>query len=1209
MAWTKEQLAAISTYDKNLLVAAAAGSGKTSVLVERLIRRVLDETQDFQIDQALVVTFTNAAAAEMRQRIGAAIAEELKKRPSPRLERQLVLLNAASISTLHAFCQTVIRQNFHLLDLDPKFRLANPQEADLLKRDVLETLFEEKYADGDAGFLTFVDHYGNERGDEELYEIVLSLYEFAQSQPDPNHWIGRLPEKFDAPENATLDETQWAELLKGRLGLLFAECRQETAALLENASAAGFDFYAPVLAGDLEIFDGLLEKLPGAWDELGKTVRAVKFASMRAPKETDEELKAQFSKRRARIKEEFKAMKEAYFVSDGAQFLADLREVRPMMETICQLTADFSAAFSAAKKAKAIVDFSDLEHFCLQILKDGDGLSPSPAAKALQKKYKEIMVDEYQDVNDVQEAILTLVRSPRPNLFLVGDVKQSVYRFRLAEPELFLEKYRAYPNSGETFARIDLARNFRSRANVLAAINFLFARTMTPDVTELAYGEAERLNPGPDYPEAGRSTVAGPVELHLLDRAASGDDASGNEDLRGFALEAQYAASRIRAMMEEGAAVFDKEKKQYRPLAYRDIVVLLRSVRHKADILLEALRANDIPAYASADAGYFQETEIRVMLALLSVVDNPRQDIPLASALHSPIFGFSAESLAQIRLHCPQEDLFAALCGAAEDTADLPAEIRAASSAFLAKLTAWRNLARRRSVPDLVWQIYRDTGYYDYVGAMPGGALRQANLRMLYDRARQYETTNFRGLFRFLRFIERMRGMGTDLSVARTLGENEDVVRIMSIHKSKGLEFPVAFVCDLGKQFNMQDTSSALLIHKKLGLGPFVTSVDPNLRYPTIARRAIAQRLIQESKAEELRVLYVALTRAREKLVLIGSVKDLKASAAVWLRNSGAPEAPLPDYVVAGAKSYLDWICPALARHPDAAALRAYGDFAGETGAFSDDASRWRIETPPASAVAPPKKRADDETGWIEALKNGEPLPPSEEAEWVNKTLGWQYPSRGLGGVPAKLSVTEMKRRFELIDEMSAPLQSVQKISARPRFLQAKTKMTGAEYGTLMHSVMQHIDLRAGLAPDGIKRQLEAFARNEIILPEHLELIDVRGVCDFFQSEIGQRMQNSPNVRREMPFSVMLEAKRFYPEVQDKSERIFVQGIVDALFDEADGMVLVDYKTDRDKSAAEIAERYRLQLDIYAEAIEKILQKKVKEKYLYLFFRGGLVKL
>lgn len=1233
MAWSEAQLQAITTYHKNLLVAAAAGSGKTSVLVERIIRRLLDEKQNFNIDKVLVVTFTNAAAAEMRERIGNAISKALKERPKSRhLERQLVLLNAASISTIHAFCQNVIRQNFHLLDIDPKFRLANEQEINLLKQDVLEALFEQKYTEADTDFLTFVEHYGNERSDEALYEIILNLYKFSCSQPYPRVWLEHLKDSFALAEDTDIDTTIWAKIVREQLSLAFTECQHLVDDLLQNAEQIAFDFYVPTFEADRELINQLSSLIDAPWDELQKAMYAVKFSAIaRAPKETDEDLKKLFSDKRGKVKKIIAALKDQYFTITGSEQIADLIQVEPMMATICQLTIDFAENFAAAKRAKAIADFNDLEHFCLKILlaenSTPEQVEPSDVAKALQKKYDEVMVDEYQDTNGVQEAIISLVRKQdEPNLFLVGDVKQSVYRFRLAEPELFLEKYRTYPVHGDDFARIDLAQNFRSRSEILAAINFLFCQLMSPKVAELAYGEAEKLNPGPNYAATEQCIVAGAVELNVIDRASAESEeveeqesdelAMGSkqdeEELSGFALEAAFIAKRIQTLMDQGACVFDKELQNYRPLAWRDIVILLRSVKNKANVLLETLRNANIPSYANVDSGYFQEIEIQIMIALLHVIDNPYQDIPLASVLHSPIVGLSTIELAEIRLTMPQAELWSAVIKANAEESDVDAVVKTKLSRFIEQVNEWRNLSRRKSVPELIWQLLRDTGYYDYVGGMPGGMLRQANLRMLYDRAGQYETTNFRGLFRFLRFIEKMRDTGTDLAVARTLGESENVVRIMSIHKSKGLEFPVVIVADLGKQFNLMDSKGTLLMHRKLGLGPYITDGELQFKYPSIARQAIAYKMNMESKAEELRVLYVALTRAKEKLILVGSVAKLSTKANIWCQHIGSSSRLLPDYVIAGASTYLDWICPAVARHADGESLLKAADTTQtRINAIHEDTSNWQVNIIAAGDILRNEELFDEENTLMQKVEAFVPLEASEEKEWVDTVLDWQYPDVTTKEVPAKLSVTEMKRRFDLAqqaEELSDTLFKKPMIVARPRFIQEKTKLTGAEYGTIMHSVMQHIDIRGDLSMEGLKAQLKRLVLEEKILPEHAEIIDLKGVQGFFASDIGKRMLAADKIRRELPFSVMLQAKRFYPEMKNEEENIFVQGIIDVIFDEGDEMVLVDYKTDHSYNGAELTEKYALQLNIYAEAIEKILKKKVKEKYLYLFHSGNLLQ-
>ncbi|HEX2927075.1 MAG TPA: helicase-exonuclease AddAB subunit AddA, partial [Ruminiclostridium sp.] len=861
MSWSTEQLAAIQARHQNLLVAAAAGSGKTSVLVERIIQRVLDEKEPVDIDRMLVVTFTNAAAAEMRERVGAALTEALKERQDAKdIERQLLLLNSASISTIHSFCQNVIRQHFHLLSISPKFRVANEVETGLLKMNLLEKLLEEKYCAAEPGFLAIVEHFSGEKNDDSLYGLVLGLYDFSRSHPKPDTWLLELTKNYTLPNDADIEDTPWSKIIRDKFILDMKGLRQGMERLTcELAEPGNPDAYIAVFRSDIAVLDGLIASGNDSWQRLYTAIHSCEFERLpSAGKEFSKEAKEYFQGERNKVKKKINDIRDTLFARSPEALLEDMRMVAPVVSALVSLVIEFGAEYTKAKRSKGLLDFSDLEHYCLEVLSEegeNGNLLPSPAAKALQEKYVEIMVDEYQDTNGVQEAILQLVaRTNEPNLFMVGDVKQSIYRFRLAEPELFLQKYRSYGEKDGQQCRIDLAKNYRSRAGILQAINFLFRQVMKPDVAELEYGDAECLNPGADYPLTDEKCFKGQVEVLVLDNtSARGQDPrkeepdefeeqkdgqsaveqDPEEEFTGFELESQMIVQRIKELAASGCYVWDKASKHYRPLAWRDIVILLRSVKGKADILLETLRQAGIPVYAELSEGYFQEIEVQVILSLLSIVDNPRQDIHLAGVLRSPLYEFSEAELAEIRLCNRQGDLWEAVVKAAEVLDGEQESIRLKTKNFLAQLNGWRNMTRSKGVPELVWKIYRDTGYYDYVGGLPGGVIRQANLRALYDRARQYENTNFRGLFRFLRFIEKLKDKGSDLSVARALGESEDVVRVMSIHKSKGIEFPVVFVADMNKQFNMQDSHQSVVKHKKLGLGVYASPPGVRLKYPT----------------------------------------------------------------------------------------------------------------------------------------------------------------------------------------------------------------------------------------------------------------------------------------------------------------------------------------------------------------------------------------
>lgn len=1238
--WSQAQLKAIEERGKNLLVAAAAGSGKTSVLVERIIRRILHGETD--VDRLLVVTFTNAAAAEMRERIEAALAQEIAKgAASPHLERQLALLSNASISTLHSFCQNVIRRNFAAIDLDPKFRLAGAQEIRLLQQDVLEEIFERKYEEAEESFLSFAAAYGTERGDESLYVMVLRLYAFSCSQPFPSLWLDSLAARFDLEDTQSLFETPWASTVLAQISCILTGCLAAVQRLVEKSAVLGYEACHDALEEDERLLKRLLASLDGNdWDAMQREFSSYKHATMRFSKDMDamekEEAKRLFTLPRDRMKQKLKRLKETYFHSPEEDILDDLCALSCTAHVIVGIVKDFTAAFQAAKKERGIVDFNDLEHFALAVLCDKDApegdLRPSAQALALREKYEEVMVDEYQDTNGVQEAILSLV-ARADNLFTVGDVKQSIYRFRLADPQLFLKKHGEYPNLGERYVRIDLSENYRSRAGVLAAVNWIFSQLMTPEAMELTYDDAAALHFAAHYPESEENNLAGAAELHIIesddipaettehtdesnDNGASEDADEDADELKGFALEATFIARRVRALMASGTLVADKGA--YRPLEWRDIVILLRAARGRADILLETLRDADIPSYASLDAGYFQAMEVRVVLSVLAVIDNARQDVPLAAVLYSPIVGLTFRELAELRLAAPEDDIFGALMAVNDPGAKFSAALQEKVSTFLRLLSSWRTLMRRVSVPELIWQIYRDTGYYDYVGGMAGGLLRQANLRMLADRARDYENTNFRGLFRFLRFIEKMQQMETDLSAARTLGENEDVVRILTIHKSKGLEFPVVIVAGLGSKFNMRDAAEELLMHRELGLGLYRVEREKSLRYSTFAREAVAARIRQESKAEELRVLYVAMTRAREKLILVGSTKKLAARAEGWCSFVTETKRQLPAYAPLEANTFLDWLGMTVARHRDGAPLLEKASLLEKRVApEGDDDSRWQVNIVPGSSVTSINAAVPKEDEVFEKLRQGAPLPASEEKEAVEAALAWQYTPHGVEDVPAKLSVTELKRRFsaENAAEEKPYMPLMEKNGGfaafsfkRPNFMQKKTGLSAAEYGTLMHTALQHLDLAGDCSRQGLDAQLAAMTEKELLLPEQAAIVRLDAIETFLHSPLGIRMKKARRLWRELPFSRRLEARRFYPAAEPAA-RIFVQGVIDVLFEDENGaLVLVDYKTDKDTNPMNICRKYRLQIDLYTEAIEAILGRKVTERCLYLLHDGKVVQ-
>ncbi|TNJ64164.1 helicase-exonuclease AddAB subunit AddA [Paenibacillus hemerocallicola] len=1307
--WTDEQWEAVRLRGSDILVAAAAGSGKTAVLVERIIRRITDEREPVDVDRLLVATFTNAAAGEMRQRIREAIEKRLAEHPeSEHLRRQIALIHRASITTLHSFCLDVIRRHHQRIRLDPAFRIANETEAELMRQDILSDLLEEQYgqSEDDSAFWRLADAFGGERGDDALFRLVQRLYDYSRSHPWPDFWLLDTAGKFE-PSSDEAGETSgesdpWRKALIADVKLEL----QGMASLLEEAlrlcsQPGGPMPYTDNMKDDLVQIEGAIAAAERSWDGLFAAIRDTAFGKLNAcrGKEYDKALQERVKQLRDRAKKQFADIREELFERTPEQYAAEMAEMAPVVRKLAELVIEFGERYRLKKAEKGLVDFSDLEHYSLDILRHPDSspgrLIPSDAAEQYRDQFVEILLDEYQDTNTVQEAIVSLISRPAPgNRFMVGDVKQSIYRFRLAEPGLFMDKYRSFEPSGEDNPsggrKIDLARNFRSRTEIVDGVNYIFKQIMTERVGEMDYDEAARLVCGAVYPGSPNDLA---VEMAVMDRggaaseedAAEGngiesDDTDDSDDISDIAaagttleqeekqaetaqLEARYIVSRIRRMMgQDGHTPFqvhDRGTGGLRPIVFRDIVILLRATSQWAPVFMDELRAAGIPGYADLNTGYFTATEVETMLSLLQIIDNPYQDIPVAAVLRSPMFGLNAAELAQIRILGRNKPYYEAVLSYAAGDAEMPdgtnavhnedeyvAELRSKLSHFIAKLQSWRDEARQGSLSQLIWNVYRETGYYDFVGGMPGGGQRQANLRALYDRARQYEATSLRGLFRFLRFVERMRDSGADLGAARALGEQEDVVRIMSIHKSKGLEFPVVFVAGLGKSFNQTDLGASFLLHKELGFGPMFT--DPVLRVacPTLPMLAIRRRMKMEMIAEEFRVLYVALTRPKEKMVLVGTVKSADKAAQKWTRMQDEADWQLPAHEMARARSYLDWLGPALIRHPDAGVFRDRGE-SGESyfvpAIMTAEPSRWSAGIVSSlgyaqAAAAVEVRFADDR---MESVAQLEPVTGREEREEadirLDQRFDWTYGYGQATEFFSKTSVSELKRLKDRSfgredpeaadwaelplepDETAAGRQNVpgsrsalQSLARRPAFL-GKREMTAAERGTIYHAVMQHIPLENGISAEDVRITIDRMVSRQLLAPEHRDAVDAEVVASFFREEIGRRLLAADKVYREVPFSYGLPAEEAYPGAEQsvRGETVLVQGIIDCLFEENGGLVLLDYKTDAvyGDRLDMLKERYAVQLGLYAKAIEHIWRRPVKEKVLYFFDGPHFVRL
>ncbi|HBW36061.1 UvrD-helicase domain-containing protein [Desulfosporosinus sp. BICA1-9] len=1351
--WTAEQLAAIQLRGQ-LLVAAAAGSGKTAVLVKRLIHRITDLEEPVDVDRFLVVTFTKAAANEMKERIGKALDDalfqELEMGAVERLLNQRTLLNRASITTLHSFCLELIRKYFYQLELDPAFRVADQAEAELLRQDMVEDLFETHYEREDLAFLKLVDAFGSDRDDQPLMDHVLHLYNFAYSQPLPAKWLNALQKAYVWDSIESLMQSEWGQSV--RQGLL--DRVGESLNLLERAlqitcHQGGPAPYAETIQDDLNQV-GLLNRVlkEGDWTQVETQLQcAVNFSKLKPirskskkiptsdlePEDLDEatqkSLQEECKKLRDEAKKKLNSLKDNVFAFPIKLQLPALREMGTMVETLSALVQEFSQVYRAAKESRNILDFTDLEHFALQLLEvEGDA---SPIAQGLKEYFAEVLVDEYQDINPVQERILQLVsrQEGSPNLFMVGDVKQSIYRFRMADPSLFLTKYSTLPHwtpsslsePAEAKIVIDLNKNFRSRLEVVDGVNFLFRQIMTQGAGEISYDDQAALQYGASFVSGQDQlrTAEGPIEVHLIDSSSikkqltdlSCDEGTADressslesnldteaqsssrteetlspEDLDKARIEARLVSERIQHMVQESEfQIFDKELKLFRPVRYSDIVILMRSYSAVAPIYVEEFQSSNIPVYAETTSGYFGASEVETMLSLLKTIDNPRLDIPLAAVLRSPLVGLNGSELGKVRMMLPEGDFFEALTlgvwaglhetltkelerdfrqilGLYEESWERRLEkaqvilgsapaLKDKITRFWSNLQTWRTRSRRSSLADLLWSLYEETGYLTYVGTLPAGIQRQANLRVLYDRASRFESTRYRGLFRFLRFLDRFQGQGKDMGNARALGENENVVRLITVHASKGLEFPVVFVVGLGRTFNTQSLKGKVLLHSKLGMGMPIIDVENNVRYPSLIQYALKQRLAQESLAEELRILYVALTRAKERLFLYGNIDTFDKTLAKWQRTSEWNEIPLPDGQLRSAKCFLDWIGPALARHPQPLFGTAeFPENPQRTFSLPEAGSRWEIHL--HQSLMPVNEESSeryheesdevyreeddkDNDGEIADLKESINLVNQNKSEcpvedktveqWfveVSQRLSWQYPHHKSVRQIAKTSVSELKRQnnWHTQDDVS-PISTLSKqadVMKRPKFLQVAQSMTAAERGTALHAVMQHIPFKElrNLWPtlvqteqlDYILEFLNLLEEREILSAEEKSIIQASQIVEFLGSPLGQRLFKAEKVLREVPFTLTIPA--------EDQTTVLVQGVIDVVIIYIDDRQeekaeILDYKTDSFQTdkvmdpEEVLKKRYALQLSLYAQAIEQLTKIKVVKSTLYSFSLG-----
>lgn len=1224
VSWTKEQQQVIDLRDRNILVSAAAGSGKTAVLVERIIKMIADEDRPVDIDRLLIVTFTNAAAAEMRERIGSAIERVLEEKPeNEHLQRQLTLIHNAQITTIDSFCLYVIRNHFHEIDLEPNFRIGDEGELKLLREDVLSAVLLRHYETPEPEFTAFAEGYASGRSDSALGEMILSLYEFSRSYPWPKEWLDGCVREYEISDAGRLDDVTWIQPLTSNIRYIAEDIvRMLKEALSLTLENDGPYMYESVIRGDLEKFERIAAC--EGFCALGEAFTAITYDRLPSSRgfEGDTEKLEKVKELRDTVKDTVKKLNRQYFFCSPAVMAEQLCETAPMAAELVRLTEEFAEAFAAEKRRKNMVDFHDLEHYALEILVDRETKQARATAEEFRDTFAEIMIDEYQDSNYVQETILRAVsREERGenNIFMVGDVKQSIYRFRLARPELFMEKYDTYSTKESAAQRIDLHKNFRSRTEVISCVNDIFYKIMARDLGNVEYDADAALYPGAEYPGAEHSGMFAP-EILIAD---SNDELLADGDYSDKKLlEAKAVAVRIGRLMKE-QLVTDRETGELRPVRYSDIVILLRSLSGWADGFASVLEDAGIPAHTLSATGYFSTIEVQTVLAMLRILDNPRQDIPLAAVLRSPIVGMTDEELARLRLLDTDKSFHEAVLercdafGAAGDEKGQEEDYEQKLRRFYAVYQKLRALVPDTPIHELIEVLLKETGYGEYVAAMPAGNRRHANLLMLVEKAIAYENTSYKGLFHFVRYIDELRKYDVDFGEADTVSENEDVVRIMSIHKSKGLEFPVVFVCGLGKNFNRQDVRSHMVLHPELGLGLDRMDGIRRIKVPTIAKKAIAKQIDLENLGEELRVLYVALTRAKEKLILTGSRKD----AAEYIeRHQGLTEKtkkPLSYLSREQASGYLDWLIPA---------LLSYGESYEIHVSSAAELVTEEVEKQVEAAL--------DRQVLIEQIGSAD----SRQVQEFDRRFSFRYPYESELLRKNKYSVSELKHRamrehFEAEQEETAPAFLKEEIIPYiPSFAQQAQDSQeevnqGALRGTAVHRVMECYRFSS---VTGAGEQIEQMLAEGKITDNMKALVKVSLVEEFVKGEIGARMaaaEAAAKLYREKPFVMGLtesELTQFgfgemLPQNQETEESArgegitLIQGIIDVFWIEEDGIVLLDYKTDHVDTEQQLRDRYEAQLKLYAEALERIYNAgeertcRVKERLLYSFRLGKVI--
>jgi ATP-dependent helicase/nuclease subunit A len=1175
---TPAQQAAVDDRCGALLVSAAAGSGKTKVLVERLMAMICDPAQPADVDEFLIITYTNAAAQELRGKIAAELGKRLAAQPeNRRLQRQLTKLYLAQISTVHAFCASILRTYAHILDIPADFRVTEEQESLVLRQEVFDDTLEETYAriGEDESFREMIDKLGYGRDDRRLADALLPLYDQIRCRVDPEAWMRRCEAAYDLPESARAEDTVWGGFLRGQLDetLAAAETSLQNALELIKSDGVLAEKYTPVFTENLESVRAL--QAEKSWD--GALPRRIEsFGRLPIVRgEVDKRLQERVKSARKNALQSIVSA-ETFYYADSGTAAKELRGTGKTIRGLLSFLRRFDERYAQEKKRRRIFDFSDLEHEAIRLLTDRSTGRPTAAALEIAQKYREILVDEYQDSNAVQERIFEAISRGGQNRFLVGDVKQSIYRFRLAEPELFLQKYDAYaPQSsakpGEP-RKLLLTDNFRSRPEILDAVNDVFSLVMSRRAGDLDYGPDEAMHAGRTFPP----TPQKKVELHCIELdVETGEDEASPEKSE---YEALFVAARIQKLLQDKTPVADGEGT--RPIRPGDIAILMRSPGRAAGYFAAALAKYRIAAVSDRAGSILDSTECEVLSAILEILDNPHRDIPLAAAMASQVFAFSPDELAAPRTINRTGDFYDSLLQYPEKSEKL--------SSFLSWLSDARVQAQRLSLTELIDSLLEQTGLADVYSAMADGVQRAANLTAYREMAASFEAAGSRTLMDWNRYIRDLKDGGTSVA-PRAQTHSNNAVTIMSVHKSKGLEFPVVVLADLSRRMNLQDNAASVLLDPELLIGCNVVDTVNKAYYPSLARMAIAAKKTRETVSEELRVLYVAMTRAQEMLIMTHCSGLLTATLKRW---NELVSVPLRPEVSASARCLGDWILMTALTRTEAGELFAA---AGENDCSRVSREPWEIRYHSASAL-----RAE---GFAQPVKAAPEEPVSEED--ALKQINYRYPYLPSSALPSKLTATQLKGRaldYEAAEEAQAPALSEPVVWRRPAFL-AQKPLTGREKGNATHLFMQFVRYEACTTEKGVEKELQRLQERRFLTPAQADAVNREWILTLFGSAFGKRILAAKDVHREFKFSILADAGQYFQE--GAGEKLLLQGVVDCFWQEGDSIVLVDFKTDRTgEKLAEKTSRYAPQLTAYAEALGRIFGLPVREKYLYFFDAG-----